>query len=200
VDNLKGKILIVSMIAALAILALSPATHAAAGVIVYGYTDKAYYNPGDTVTLTVFMHEAGTDTIIMINATVVYPWVNSTYPWLSANQTISAKSTAISQGESWNFTATFTIPNDGRANIASSNIVIYYYYKDSGVLSPGSAALSVLHVNAVPFLFSLANMDTVITMIMVSAVLLIISALIIAAAIFLSRRTPKVEWKAEAKE
>ena len=197
---MKGKILIASMIAALAILALSPATHAAAGINVYGYTDKTYYNPGDTVTLSVFMYEAGTDTLNMINATVVYPWVNSTYPWYSDNQTITAKSIAISQGESWNFTATFTIPTDGRALTASSGIEIYYYYKDSGVIHPGVATPTTLHVNTVPFLFSLANMDTVITMIMVSAVLLIISALIIAAAIFLSRRTPKVEWKAEAKE
>jgi hypothetical protein len=188
------------MIAALAILALSPATHAAATIGVYGYTDKTYYSPGDTVTLTVFIREAGTDTIVMINATIVYPWVNSTCPWLDANQTISAKSIAISQGESWNFTATFTIPTDSRANIPNGVIEIIYSFKDSGTVYTIPYNLNVLHVLAIPSLYTLADMGTVITMIMVSAVLLIISALIIAAAIFLSRRTPKVEWKAEAKE
>jgi hypothetical protein len=198
VDNLKGKILIASMIVALAILVLSPATHAFTSISVYGYTDKTSYNPGDTVTVTVFIYESGTDTVTLINATIIYPWFNITYPWHSANQTINAKSVSILQGASWNFTATFTIPTDGRAS--SGSIEIYYYYKVSGTLYHDFAYPVDLHVNTVPAYIAIENMGTLATIVMVQTVLLIISALIIAAAIFLSARRPKVEWKAEAKE
>jgi hypothetical protein len=199
VNNLKGKILIASMIAALAILVLSPATHASTNISVYGYTDKTNYNPGDTVTVTVFIYEAGTDTINLINVTVVYPWYSIIW---GGNQTISAHNYAISTGGSWNFTATFTIPTDGRASIGSGSTTISYYYKVGSTVSQGSATPDSLdlHINSVPFYMSLANMGTLITVIMVQAVLLIISALIIAAAVFLSKRRPKAEWKEEAKE
>jgi hypothetical protein len=185
------------MIAALAILVLSPATNAFTNISVYGYTDKTNYNPGDTVTVNVFIYESGTDTINLINVTVSYPWYSIIW---GGNQTVSAKNTAVAQGENWNFTATFTIPTDGRAS--SGYTTISYYYKVGSSLYQGSTSPDslYLHINSVPDYISIENMGSLMTIIMVQTVLLIISALIIAAAIFLSARRPKVEWKAEAKE
>jgi hypothetical protein len=197
VDNLKGKILLASMIAALAILAFSPAANAAVSINVNGFTDKTSYVPGDKVTVTVFIYESGTDTINLKNVTVIYPWYSILW---GGNQTINANNAPIAQGESWNFTATFTIPTDGRA---SSGYIDIHYYAVSGsnvYENTVSANMLYLHVSAVPQSVSLQNMDNLVTLMTVETVLIIISAIIIAAAIFLTAHRPKVSWTAEQKE
>lgn len=193
-DNLKGKILLASMIAALVIFAFSPAANANVAISVYGYTDKANYNLGDTVTLTFFIYEAGTDQIVLANATVVYPWYSRIW---GGNQTINANNAVIAQGKNWNATAKFTIPTDGRAN--TGYITIDYYYTFGSTLFQGSSSI-YLRVNSVPTYLSLQDMDQLTTLLTVQAVLVIISAIIIAAAIFLSAHRPKVSWTAEQKE
>jgi hypothetical protein len=181
------------MIVALAILVLSPAANANTSISVYGYTDKSHYNPGDTVTLTAYLYEGGTDTINLVNVTVRYPWY--TIVW-GGNQTINTTA-AIAGGKSWNFTAKFTIPTDGRASWGNS-ITIFYYYKVASTLGSGSANIQ-LNIDSVPAFVSFENMGNLVTILTVGTVLLIISALIIAAAILLSKRGPKAEWKTEPK-
>ncbi|HVP92785.1 MAG TPA: hypothetical protein VMS94_03485, partial [Acidobacteriota bacterium] len=66
---MKGKILLASMIAALAILVISPAANAAVNISIHGYADKTSYMPGDKVTVTIFLYEGGTDTINLLNIT-----------------------------------------------------------------------------------------------------------------------------------
>jgi hypothetical protein len=183
------------MIAALAILVFSPAANAAVSISVYGYTDKTSYKPGDKVTVTVFIYEAGTDTINLKNVTVVYPWYNIIW---GGNQTIDAKNAPIAEGESWNFTATFTIPTDGRAS--SGNIGISYYAVSGSNVYQNTVSSSYLYIISASFPASLENMDNLVTIITVETVLIIVSAIIIAAAIFLSGHRPKVTWTAEQKE
>jgi hypothetical protein len=197
VDNLKGKILLASMIAMLTILAFSPAANAAVNISISGYLDKPNYMPGDTVTVTFSVYEGGSDTINLANVTIVYPWYNIMW---GGNQTIDANNAAIAQGKSWNSTATFTIPTDSRA--ISGYVTIYYYAVSGSTVYKSSASASTLylHVSSVPYYSSIQNMDQLITLFTVQAVLIIVSALIIAAAIFLSTRSPKVAWKAEEKE
>jgi hypothetical protein len=195
VDNLKGKILFASMIVALAILAFSPAANANVAITIYGYTDKTNYNPGDTVTLTFFIYESGTDQVVLANATVRYPWYSKIW---GGNQTINANNAVIAQGKNWNATVKFTIPTDGRAT--SGNIVIYYYYTFGSTLYYDNFPPVYLHVNSLPTYASLQDMDQITTLLTVQTVLLIVSALIIAAAVFLSARRPKVTWTAEQKE
>jgi hypothetical protein len=193
VDNLKGKILLASMIAALAILAFSPAANAAATVVVYGYTDKTSYMPGDTVTVTFYIYNYGPDQIVLKNVTVVYPWYNILW---GGNQTINANNAVLAEGKNWNSTATFTIPNDGRAY--GDAIYFSFVYTISGSPLPGSGSID-FPLASVPTL-AFKNMDNLVTLITVEAVLIIISALIIAGAIFLSGHKPKVTWTAEQKE
>jgi hypothetical protein len=181
---------------ALAILAFAPVANAAVSISVYGYTDKTNYMPGDTVTVTVSIYEAGTDTIILKNVTIVFPWYSIIW---GGNKTIDAKNAPIAQGESWNFTTTFTIPTDGRA--LSDSITISYYAVSGSTVYQNSVSPSslYLHINSVPYYFSFENMNNLVTIITVEAVLIIVSALIIAAAIFLSARRPKTTWTAEQK-
>ena len=194
---MKGKILLASMIAALAILAFAPAANAFTNIIVSGYSDRTNYKPGDTVTVTIYLRQAGTDTIVFANATVVYPWYNILW---GGNQTIDAPSTAIVPGKNWNFTATFTIPTDGRAT--GGYVTIDYYYTIAGAptVYHDSDSAVYLQVTSVPYYFAFENMDSLMTIITVETVLIIISAIIIAGAIFLSMRRPKVTWTAEQKE
>jgi hypothetical protein len=194
VDNLKGKILLASMIVALAVLAFSPAANANVSITIYAYTDKTNYNPGDTVTLTFYIYEAGTDQIVLANATVVYPWYSRIW---GGNQTINANNAVVAQGKNWNTTVKFTIPTDGRA--VSGAISIYYTITSPSLGTDFRQPLS-LHVNSLPTYASVQNLDQLTTLLTVQTVLLIVSALIIAAAIFLSARRPKVTWTAEQKE
>jgi hypothetical protein len=157
--------------------------------------------PGDKVTVTIFLYEGGTDTINLLNITINYPWYSIL---LGGNQTIIVPSAqaGIAQGKNWNFTASFTIPTDGRA--ASGSLGISYYYRVGSLLYHDTAFFVpqslYLHINSVPTYASVQNLDQLTTLLTVQTVLLIVSALIIAAAIFLSARRPKVTWTAEQKE
>jgi hypothetical protein len=196
VDNLKGKILLASVIATLIFLAVSPAANAAVSITPYGYTDKTSYNPGDTVTLKLFIYEGGTDTFNLINVTVVYPWYNVIW---GGNQTIDAANAPIAQGENWPTTVTFTIPTDGRARTGTIGID-YYYRVGSTVTHIGPIGLLTLYINSVPIYASLQDLDQLTMLLTIHTVLLIVGFLIVTGAIFLSTRRPKTAWKAEERE
>jgi hypothetical protein len=182
------------MIIALAILVFSPAANASATTTLYGYTDKTSYMPGDTVTVYFYIHNYGPDQIVLANVTVIYPWYNII---LGGNQTIDAKNAVLTQGKNWNSSATFTIPTDGRAS--GDTIDFSFAYVIGSTVYTGSGSVNFPLISGVTAL-PLNIMDNLVTVLTVETVLLIISALIIAAAIFLSKRRPKTEWKAEAKE
>jgi len=192
---LKEKILLASLIAILAFLAISPVANAAVNISVYGYADKTYYKPGDSVTVTFFIYEGGTDTINLVNVTIVYPWYNKIW---GGNQTINANNAPIAQGESWSSTATFTIPTDGRAS--SGYITIDYYYKIGSALYHDSKYPIYLYILSVPTYTSLQDIDKLTTLLTIQTVLLIVGFLIVTGAIFLSARRPKVAWKAQETE
>jgi hypothetical protein len=195
VGYLKGKILLASMVIALAILVSSPAANAIASVSVYGYTDKTNYMPGDSVTVTFYVYNYGPDQIVLANVTVIYPWYNILW---GGNQTINANSFVIAKGKSYNNTATFTIPTDSRAS-SGDMIDFSFVYMIGSTTYTGSGSINFPLTSGATAL-SLRDMDTLATMLTVETILLIIGALIIAAAILLIKRGPKAEWKAEPKE
>jgi hypothetical protein len=194
VGYLKGKILLASMIIALAILVSSPAANASASVSVYGYTDKTNYMPGDSVTVTFYVYNYGPDQIVLANVTVIYPWYNILW---GGNQTINANSAVIAKGKNYTNTATFTIPTDSRAS--GDMIDFSFVYMIGSTTYTGSGSINFPLTSGATAL-SLRDMDTLATMLTVETILLIIGALIIAAAILLIKRGPKAEWKAEPKE
>lgn len=190
---LKRRFVLILMAIALSALAFTTSVKAAANVSIYGYVDKTQYKPGDTGTLKFYVYNDGPDEIVLKNVTIRYPWYS---PIWGGNETIKNTNAVLSKGKNWNTTTTFTIPNDGRA--AGSYIHLEYVYTIGTAVYTRSADISI-NVAGAPSYGSLQDMDKLVTLFTVQAVLLIVCTIIIAATIFLSRHRPQVTWKAEEK-
>ncbi len=188
---MKRKVL-VSIAIALAMLAFASTVKAAASLEIYGYTDAQQYTLGEKGTLKFWIYNDGTEDFILKNVTIEYPW-HYYYIW-EGNETIKDINTAILVGGNWSKTLPFTVPSDGRAVGGSIRIVVY-----TDKLTPQTAYIPINVANA-PYHWSLQDMDKLITLFTVQAVLLIISAVIIAATLFLTSRKPKITWKEEKPE
>jgi len=170
----------------LTMLACTGPAECAATVNVYGYTDRYYYLPGESVKLMFWVYNEGPDKIILENVTVRFPWHR---PVWDGNITIPAANTVLDKGQSWNKNITFTIPNDSRASSGPISVEVVYTigsntYRDTRTACP-------LNINPLPEL-SLKDMDKLLTLITVQVVLVIVCTIILAATIFLSARRPKV--------
>jgi len=177
-------------------LALMSVSNAAPTIVVYGYTDKPQYLPGETVTVKVYIYNYGPDEIVLKNVTVYYPWYNIIW---GGNETITGINLPIARDGFWETTVTFTIPNDGRA-FGDSIDVSYTYTIGSGVYTPGRLGEIPFNLASAPSYQSLKDMDKLLTLFTVETVLLIAGFLILAAALFLSARRPKIMWKTEEKQ
>lgn len=177
----------------LTILAFTRPAECAATVKVYGYTDKLQYSPGETVTLKIWVYNEGPDEIVLKNITIYAPWHS---PIWGGNYTIDAKNTVLGKGQNWTTTKTFTIPEDGRGYGGGIRV--------EGVYTIGSVAYSFwgypcsLNV-PLPSKYSLVDMDKLLTLVTIQAVLVIVCTIILAATIFLSRRRPKTVFEEETK-
>lgn len=190
---MKEKFLLISVAIILVAIASAPLAQAAPLVEVYGYTDKSYYKPGETVTLKFWVCNWGPEDIVLKNVTIEYPWYS---PLWGGNKTIKNINAALTKDQNWTNTDTFTIPTDGRA-VGGDVIITYTYTYGSSTPSPSEDIQ--LNVASVPWYGSFENMDKMVTLFTVLVVLVIVGAVIIAATIFLAMRRPQVTWKAEQK-
>lgn len=166
-------------------------TKCIAKVMVYGYTEKVQYMPGETVTLKIWVYNQGPDKIVLENVTVECPWYN---PVWGGNYTEKSINKPLSKGENWNKTYTFIIPTDSRAFLKQKFTVKAIYTIGSDVYeAPGDIPLEVVK----PDHFSIENMDKLLTLVTVQTVLVIVCTIILAATIFLSVRRPKVVLESE---
>jgi len=176
---MKVKLIIIALaLASLFFLPLCKAQYPNAHI--YAYTDKPYYNVGDTVTLKFWIMNTGTEDLILDNVSLTYPWYDSHVNF--GNATIAPANIVIHQGGNWSDTFTFTVPNDGRAT--GGSIGIY------AVLDKTTAGTSVdLNVLTVPT--SIEDTGTFLTWFIILVAIILICTLIIAAALFMSKhRTP----------
>jgi hypothetical protein len=190
---LKGKLLLVSVAAIMALIACAPLAQAIPSVVVNGYTDKPYYKPGETVTLKFWVYNEGPEDIVLKNITIEYPWHSVLW---GGNKTIKNINAALTKSQNWTYSDTITIPTDGRAGSGYVRITYTYTYGSS---TPNPSTNIYLSIASVPEYFLFENMDRLVTLITVLVVLVIVGAIIIAAAIFLTMRRPEVTWKAEQK-
>jgi hypothetical protein len=172
-------------------LAFARPAECAATVNVYGYTDKLQYSPGETVTLKIWVYNEGPDEIVLKNITIYVPWYS---PIWGGNFTISAGNAVLGKGQNWTTIKTFTIPEDGRAYGGAIRV--------EGVYTIGPVAYSFTRYPCslnVPtaFKYSLVDMDKLLTLVTILAVLVIVCTIILAATIFLSMRRPKVVLEEE---
>jgi len=178
---MKRKVLLFCVVLVATALTLSPLCKAFASVTVRGYTDRPYYKPGDAGTLQFWVLNGGTNDLILENLTIYYPW-DTTGLW-GTNQTVKPSTSTVitANGGNWSSTASFTVPNDGRAT--SGSIVIYVTTdKTTGY------AYIQLTVASVPTYLSLENMNQLTMLLTIVALLMIICTVIIASAILLAAR------------
>lgn len=162
-------------------LALSPISHAAASVTVYGYTDKAYYKPGETGTINFWVYNSGTEDLILNNISIYYPWDDNGL-WGTNKTIVPESSTVITAGGNWSSTATFTVPNDGRSTGGSAD---FWVNTDKAI---GGRSIP-LAVSNTPAYLAVENMNVLTMMLTLLAVFVLVVGVIIALAILvLSRR------------
>lgn len=183
------------MLIAIGLFALTFAlpVKAAASVDIYGYVDKTQYKPGETVTLNFYVYNGGPDEIVLKNVTIRYPWYS---PIWGGEETIKNIDAVLSDEKNWNDTQTFTVPDDGRATGFYIYLECTYTIGTSVYTRSGNIPFTVV---TAPSYGSIQGMDQLVTLFTVTAVLLIVCTVIIAATIFLSTHKPQVTWKAEEK-
>jgi hypothetical protein len=193
---MKGRILLVFVVLAVAGLAFMPLSNAVAGLTVYGYTDQSFYKPGDSGTLRFWVYNSGTVDLVLKNVSIYYPWYNPAGLWAGNDTIIPPTSTAlVVVGGNWSGTDSFTVPSDGRAPSGTSSIRIVVGTDE--FISP--AFTVSLTVTSVPSYFSLQNMGDLTLWLEALVALVVVAALIVAAAIFLALRMRRMPSKSEQK-
>ncbi|MDI6690570.1 MAG: hypothetical protein QME50_01715 [Candidatus Bathyarchaeota archaeon] len=192
---MKGKIILILIAATIltsAFIFAQTAKAAAPDLVVYGYTDKTYYTPGETVTSKFWIYNRGDATAILKNVTIEYPWYNVIW---GGNKTIIIDAN-LSPNGNYSGTDTFEIPKDDRASGGDVKFRVYYEFGGSTTYQTGSVSVDVVTGETYA---SLKAMDSIITLFTIQVVLIIVCTVIIAATVFLSARRPQVMWKAEEK-
>jgi uncharacterized membrane protein len=172
-------------------MTLTRPVNAVASVSIYGYVDRPQYMPGDSGTLKIWIVNTGDEDLILKTVTIRYQW-NSYYIW-EGNETIDDINAAVLVGENWSTSVTFTVPTDGRATSGYISVSV-----ETDKVTPPSKSIymSVASPETVGLLQDFGNLVTLFT---VLVVLVIVSAIIIAATLFLTKSRPQVTWKAEEK-
>jgi len=185
---MKGKLMTLGFVLAVTALALSPISQAAASVTVFGYTDRAYYKPGETGTINFWVYNSGTEDLILNNVSIYYPWDDDGL-WMT-NQTITPESsTVITAGGNWSSSATFTVPNDGRSMGGSTNFRV----NTDKAIGVGHVQVTVANT---PAYLALENMNLLTMLLTLLAIFVLVCGLIIALAILTSGRR-HATWRSE---
>lgn len=172
-------------------------------VNIYAWTDKTYYDPGGSGTLTIVIRNDRTDTnLILENITITYPWFAYLGNKWDGNDTITPSppfNLSKNGAKVYNTTVTFTVPNDGRASslgiglvdsvVRSSEISIQVAVDKSPFVYTDYVPLDL---RSSPSYTSVQDMGTTNTLLAVLVVLLVVCTLIITATMFLTSRKPKV--------
>lgn len=163
--------------------------------------NKNTYEPGEQGTIYITIRNTGDDPIEVKNVTIEFTdWMIYTEDGWDplGNMTIVydpviivSSETAVALDE-----ITFTVPNDARGHSTSVDLSIY---TNKGKLPTYAIKgwnnqIQVMDAYSLRYLRA---MDNIVTLLTVASILAIISAIIIAAAIFLSGRRPRVTWQKE---
>ena len=184
------KLFVALLAMALLSLALAPSVFAGA-VVAYVSLDKVQYTPGEKGTISIILRNVGEDPIEVKNVSIMFDnWMMYTLDgWDEAgNMTIDYSDLdPIGSNKTIELEdISFTVPTDGRATSTSVDVRIYtnepapmHYEEYISVVNPEVLSLQ-------------RSMDNIVTLLTLVAILAIISAIIIAVAIFLSGRKPGI--------
>ena len=154
-------------------------------VIIKVWTDKTFYKPGEEGKLFILiMNNYFEEGKFIDNITITYPWWPSYVEgkWVG-NDTIIPSETerGLEYKDIYQVERSFKVPNDGRATSGFITIDVYFagnYHLDRK---------TYLNVNTAPP-SQTEGLDKITTLLAVQIVLTVISALILAAAIYISVR------------
>jgi len=170
------------------------------GIDVFVNKDKVEYGPGDTGTISIIIRNTSEDPIEIRNMSIQFTnWMMYTVDgWDElGNRTIfyspylivaSNQSVALED-------ISFTVPSDGRAQ--STDVELWVYTNKPSPLNPWPRAEYIYVVPSYQQNIQ-RSMNNIVLLLTVAAILAILSAIIIASAIFLSARRPNVKWQKEA--
>lgn len=153
-------------------------------IIVEVWTDKQVYKPGEEGKLFILiMNNYEEGGIFIDNITITYPWWPSYVDgkWVG-NDTIiptTKEEKALEYGDIYQTERTFKIPNDGRAKTGEIEVEVTFADGRSETRST-----TLLIVSEYPS--SVEGLDKIVTLLTVQIILTVISAFIVAAAVYLS--------------
>ena len=166
-------------------------------VIIMVWTDKQFYRPGEEGKLYISIFNKSPDNYFIENITIEYPWMCYVGDKWEGNQTIIPEEgkDSIKSGEYYSQEIAFKVPSDGRAKSGEIIVKIYVdrapYVLDStnpvtGIyeFKYGKPSIEV----AEEYSLNINSVDKIVTLLAVQIILTVISALVIAAAIYLSIR------------
>ena len=191
--KLKGKILTLLLTVVVLALIFSPSVKALARIRIYGYVDKVQYTYGENGKLKIWILNEGTEPVILHNITVKYPW-NAILPW-EGNETLKEIDEVIPIGGNGTYSFDFAVPDD--RGVLSYNFGIPEIEVTVVTDKVTDDRDIILNIVNPPVNTILQDMDNLVTLITVQIIIAIIAAIIIAAAVFLSGRRPRVTWQKE---
>lgn len=165
-------------------------------VDVYVSLDKVQYEPGGQGTISITVRNRGDDPIEIRNVSIQFEdWMLFTEEgWDKLGKKTIVYEDEIPVGSNKTISLediSFSVPTDGRAE--STDVAIQIYTNEPSALH-AYESVSVIK----PYdLSRLRALNNIVVLLSVTAILAIISAVIIAAAVFLSARRPGVTWQRE---
>lgn len=155
------------------------------------WTNKVDYSPGESGTLYIrfYNHYGGAITVekVYIAFTAWQAYIKDKW---EGNLTINTNQAVADKAVFTNETR-FTVPNDGRA--VNTPVMIIIETKERGTIISRSEAC-IISVPATP-----PSMNTIVTLLTVLLLLVVVCAVGVSMAIFLSARRPQVMWSKEEK-
>jgi hypothetical protein len=190
VENLNKKAFAILTLTAM-MLAITPlACSQPAPPTLSVWTNKTEYAPGETGILYIRYYNGYSSAVTIKKVYIVFTeWRTYIKGKWEGNLTLEANQAVASHDVFQNETR-FTVPSDGRA--VSTYVQITIETGEHGTIGPYSDFS--ISVPSTP-----RSMDQVVTLFTILLVLVIVSTVIIAAAIFLSARRPQVMWSKEEK-
>ncbi len=183
---MKGKIALIFTATVVLAMVLASQVNAYPSLAIYGYSDKVQYGPGDSGSIKFWVVNNAADAATIKNVTIRFPWF---IPRLGGNDTIKVTGVTLTQGQNYSNTESFTIPSDGRVTGSSSvTITAYFEYSVSNVVYSSDYSSSIsLNIAAAPYPTSVEGLQTLMTL---NIIVILVAAIIIAAAIFMTKHGP----------
>jgi hypothetical protein len=189
---------LLSLTTLLMLIPVSFAQPQAKTVLVSAWVDKTWYEQGETGTLYITVLNNLDHAITIHNITVKYEsWYRFVKDHWEGNETIEVD-TSRKKNEEYYSETTFTVPSDGRGVTTRVTIEAYTDQRDMPY-TPSYGEEPYVNVADVPWYFALKDVDKLMSLITVQVILTIVCTIILAAAIFLSKRKTPAVWKKEPK-